>query len=146
MAGKITLWGANEFLRCLFTKTAEPPQNFYLALVTSSPPTPYISGSELTEPDVSGYARAEIPNDFSNWSNNGQMHVMSTEKDISFIQATEDWGTVRHWALCNAPAGGFVYFFGALEAPVSVFAGDTVRVSADDISVSLGPFYTSDGI
>lgn len=144
MAGKITLWGASELLRSFFTQTAEPPPVFYLALVNSAAPTPYVSGAELDEPKVGTYSRAAISNDFGSWTNNGQMQVMVTEEDVEFIQATEDWGTVRYWALCNSPVGGFVYFIGELESPVAITVGDTARINAGDISISLGPFYTSE--
>ena len=36
-------------------------------------------------------------------------------KDVSFITATEDWGIVRYWALCNAPDGGYLYAVGDVD-------------------------------
>jgi hypothetical protein len=141
MAGKITLWGAGEILRTFFSRTGEPPPNFYLALIKDIPPTPYLSGTELDEPDFEEYNRFEIPNDDIAWTNEGQIQIMVCETDIAFTEAVETWGTIRYWALCNAPVDGFVYFIGDFERPSLIDVGDTVVVNPGDLSVSLGPFF-----
>lgn len=141
MAGRITLWGAGELLRTFFGQIADPPPNFYLALIREMAPTPYVSGVELDEPESDDYQRVAVPNDQLTWSNDGQIHIMSCETDIEFVQAQEDWGTVRYWALCNALVDGYVYFIGDFETPDVVFADETVIIDAGELTVSLGPFF-----
>lgn len=145
MSGRITLWGAGELLRSFFSRTAEPPPSFWLAAIKDVAPTPYISGAELAEPDFAEYARVELPNDISTWSNDGQIQVMSCEIDATFAEALEDWGTIRYWAVCNAEAEGFVYFVGEFEDPVIINDGDSLVVNGGDLSVSLGPFFSEEG-
>lgn len=145
MAGQLTLWGAGELLRSFFGRTAEPPPSFYLALVRTIAPTPYISGLELDEPPAeSGYARVELPNDVSTWSSAGQLHVVSNDKDATFITATSDWGRIGYWALVNADEGGYVYFVGEMEETKTVLAGDQAMVPTDELVVELGPFFATE--
>lgn len=145
MAGRITLWGAGEMLASFFSKITEPPENFYLALVRTVPPTPYLSGAEIDEPQGGGYARAQIPNTSVFWSNQSQPQIILTDEDVTFLVATEDWGTVGYWALCNADVDGFLYAVGDLETPLVVSAGDTVVLGEGDLSIALGPFYSEEG-
>lgn len=145
MAGKVTLWGAGEILRTFFAQSTEPPENFYLALISEVAPTPYISGAELSEPLFDEYERAVIPNDAITWTNDGQVHIMICETDVVFPTALEDWGTIRFWAVCNAPEGGYIYFVGAFEEPEVISEGDAVQVSSGNLSVSLGPFFSEEG-
>jgi hypothetical protein len=144
MAGKITLWGAGELLRTFFSGLSTPPDAFYLALVKDIAPTPYVSGAELSEPDFEEYARVQIPNDSLTWTNEGQVQTMVCEADVEFIAALQDWGTVRFWAICNAPVDGYVYFVGNFEDPEIISTGDSVLVSAGNLSVSLGPFFSEE--
>jgi hypothetical protein len=144
MSGKLTLWGAGEFLNTFFSQTAAPPTSFYMALITDIAPTPYLSGAELSEPDADDYQRLEIPNVLENWSNAGQIQVMVLNVDLAFPAATSDWGTVSWWALCNAQADGYPYAIGNFDSPDSVLTGDVVQISAGNIAISLGPFFTED--
>ena len=144
MTGRITMWGAGEFLTTFFGQTTEPPGDFYFALIKDVTPTAYVSGSELDEPIGNTYTRAQIPNDGSTWVSTGQPHVVSMGVEITFPEAFEDWGTIRHWALTNAPVDGFVYCVGSLSTPLVVQAGDTVRIPDGNITVSIGPFFASE--
>lgn len=144
MAGQITLWGAGQLLNTFFSQTVEPPQSFYLALVLDVAPTPFISGAELDEPTLAEYGRVEIPNDAVTWTNDGQIQVMMCEADLSFVTAIDDWGTIRYWAVCNAPVDGNIYFIGSFDDPEVISAGDTAVVSAGNLSVSVGPFFSEE--
>lgn len=144
MPGRVTLWGAGELLKTTFSRTAEVPPAFHLALILGSPPTPFVSGSELDEPDLPSYQRVEIPNDIAHWDNTSQLHVVTLNADVSFVPAAEDWGTIRYWALCNASVDGYVYFAGSLEEPIEVLESDIVVLKAGDLSFSLGPFFSEE--
>ena len=145
MAGRLTLWGAGELLRTFFSRTSEPPASFFLALIKESTPTPYMSGDELDEPEGESYARVEIPNDYENWSSDSeQLHIIGNTAEVAFVTAQEDWGRIGYWALCNAETGGFCYFVGDMETTQFVNTGDQAVVSAGDLVVELGPFFTDE--
>ena len=143
MAGKLTLWGAGEMLRVMFSRSTSAPPSFYLALIKDVAPTPYISGSELDEPTAAEYARVEIPNEISVWNNDSQINVIVCDTDINYVTAIEDWGTIRYWALCNAPVEGYVYMVGDFASPNAVNSGNTASVPAGNLTASLGPFYSA---
>lgn len=146
MAGRLTLWGAGELLRTFFGQTSAPPPSFFLALIKDIAPSPYVSGSELDEPDPTlGYARVEIPNDAPTWiSDSGQLHIVANEIDLSFLTATADWGRISYWAICNALEEGYVYCVGTMEEEQIVYNTDQVVVGAGELVVELGPFFTDE--
>src|SRR5262245_61407319 len=118
MAGRPTLWGASQILRSYFSKAAEPPPSFWLALVKDIAPSPYMSAEEINEPDpAAGYARVEIPNTVDAWDDldTGQLQVVSNRSAVQFLSATADWGQIDYWALCDSEVGGNMIFVGDLE-------------------------------
>lgn len=144
MAGKLTLWGAGEVLRTYFSKSSEPPASIWVALIRTISPTAYSAGMDLDEPSLeSGYTRVEIPNGPASWlSNEGQQHVVANDQDVSFIAATEEWGWIYYWALCNQEQEGQVIAVGKVESDLFISVGDVVHLAAGDLTVELGPFYT----
>ena len=144
MAGRITLWGAGQMLNAHFGKSADIPANYYLAMIRKIPPTPYVSGAELDEPEGLGYTRAVIPNNLTYWSNAGQIQVSVLNSDVVYAPATGDWGDLKYWALCNAEVEGYVYFIGSLESQIRINNTDSLIVGAGDLGVTVGPFFTSE--
>jgi len=144
MAGRLTLWGAGELLKSYWSQSASPPQTYYLALMKDIAPSPFVSGSELDEPRGLGYTRLAIPNNTVYWSNASQPQVITMSESLLFSTATSDWGFVRYWALCNAEVEGFVYATGSLETSINVPSGEVVRIPADVLSISIGPFYAEE--
>lgn len=142
MAGRITLWGAEQLLKTSFGKAFEPTSTFYLALVRNNAPTPYISGSELDEPTAS-YSRFAIPNNTANWMDPGQKQTVAFIGDVE-IAVTADWGNISYWALCNASTGGYLYACGSLENTITVSAGDTITITEGDLVITIGPFFNGD--
>ena len=143
MAGRITLWGASQLLRTFFSKELEPPASFYLAVIGEVAPNAFVGGGELAEPEAADYQRVEIPNDVGFWVNDGQPQILASGLEILFLTAMEDWGRIKYWALCDAPADGNVYFIGDIEENLVVVQGDTLSVASGDLSISLGPFFTT---
>ena len=147
MSGRLTVWGAGELLTNFFgngEQAREAPGSHWLALVRAIPPTAYMSGAEIDEPDATDYTRVEIANDLLTWSNASSPQTVYNQLAAQFPQAVTDWGVIRFWALTNALKEGFNYLVGELEQPLLVEAGDTVRLEAGDLGVSLGPFFTTD--
>lgn len=144
MSGRITLWGAGQLMSAYFGKGAPIPDTFYLAAMKTTPPSPYVSGSELDEPTGGGYQRLAIPNNGIYWTNTGQIQVALLNTDVTFAAATASWGELRYWALCNASVEGFAYFVGTLETPVTINVTDSLQVGAGDLGVSVGPFFAAE--
>jgi hypothetical protein len=144
VTGRLTVWGASQLLMTYFTKSVDPPGEFYLALVCGIAPTPYMSGSELDEPKADDYSRVAIPNDLMNWINDSQPQEIYNMLPQQYITAISDWGQVRYWALCNAEVDGYNFAVGELETPVVIEAGDQVVFSEGDLSVALGPFFLAE--
>ena len=90
-----------------------PPSNLYVGLST----TPiFADGTGITEPSSSmGYARVPVATNTTNWSvaSNG---TLSNNVDITFPEATNDWGTVTYVFLADAQnnSGGNVLYYEAL--------------------------------
>jgi hypothetical protein len=61
----------------------------------------------------------------------------SNAADITFPQATADWGLITHCALMDAITGGHVLMWTALDASKTVNNGDTFRINAGDLDVTV---------
>jgi hypothetical protein len=141
MSGRLTLWGSGQFLSVFLGLSVTPSQSFWLALVRDIPPSPYVSGTELDEPDNEDYARVEIPNNPDNWANDSAPQVMANLLQIDFVTATSDWGPLNYWALCDSASGGNNYFVGILDEPMTILTDDQAVLFPGDLSVALGPFF-----
>lgn len=135
------MWGSGQFISTFLGQNVLPPTSFWLALVRTIPPSPYVSGAELDEPDNSDYARVEIPNDVDNWANDSAPQEMANLQEIDFVTATSDWGPIYYWALCDMSYEGNNYFVGTLDDSLNILAGDQAALYPGDLTVSLGPFY-----
>jgi len=67
----------------------------------------------------------------------------SNASDITFTTATADWGTVTHVALVDHETNGnwgtdvHVLMWSALDAPKTVANGDTFKINAGDLDVTV---------
>jgi hypothetical protein len=61
----------------------------------------------------------------------------SNASDITFPTATGDWGTVTHLALIDASTAGNVIMHSALDASKAVNSGDTFKINAGDLDVTV---------
>jgi hypothetical protein len=61
----------------------------------------------------------------------------SNGADITFPQATADWGLITHCALMDAITSGHVLMWTALDANKQVNNGDTFKINAGDLDVTL---------
>ena len=57
--------------------------------------------------------------------------------DITFPQATADWGTITHLALMDALTGGNMLMHTPLDASKEVNNGDTFKINAGDLDVTV---------
>ncbi len=121
----------NEILDHVFGKGSYTPPTIYVALSTAEPGD---DGSALSEPSGNGYARQSTS--ASDW-NAAAGGALDNANEITFAEATGDWGTMTHFALMDAASGGNLLAHGALSASKSIGSGDTANIAAGDLDVSL---------
>jgi len=103
------------------------PTTVYLALFTTDP-TDAGTGTEVSG---GSYARQSI-----SW-NTPASGAVTNSADVTFPQATADYGTVTHIGIYDASTAGNLLYHGALSASKSVTTNDTFIVEAGDLSISL---------
>lgn len=129
----MTSTGEN-FLLDLLRRATVAPQVFYVALITSEPPTHFLGGDELDEPAVAQYARASYPNDPGTWGE--PTGEMSNTQDIEFpVVATEPWPTINHWGVLDAEASGTLLFAGSFDSPIDLAVGDQLVIPAGFLTI-----------
>ena len=99
----------------------------YVALYTSDP-TDADTGTEVSG---GGYARQTVT---FNAASGGSA---SNASDITFPQATADWGTITHIGLRDAATGGNLLWHGALDQAKTVTNGDTFVIPAGSLTITL---------
>jgi len=106
-----------------------PPTTVYVALFTADNG---LEGGVITG-EVSGgsYARQALT---LTAASDGES---SNSSDITFPQATADWGTITHVALMDASTGGNVLMYSALDASKTVNNGDTFKINAGDLDMTV---------
>ena len=103
------------------------PSTVYLALFTTDP-TDAGTGTEVSG---GGYVRQSIA-----W-NTPASGATTNSADVTFPQATGNYGTVTHIGIYDNSSGGNLLYHGALSASKSVETNDTFLVEAGDLSISL---------
>jgi len=107
------------------------PTNIYVALSTADPTD---DGSGLSEPSGGSYARESTAGGDWNAASGGSI---SNATDIVFTEATANWGTITHIALYDAASAGNMLAHGALDASKTVSTGDTFKIPAGDLTITL---------
>lgn len=141
MSGWITADGANYFLD-LFAARTQPVEAYYVALINGSQPGISAKGDELDEPEFAEYARGYMENLSGNWF--GNQGLILNQFAITFPILGQSWGTLRYWALCDAPTGGRVLAAGDFP-PFEGGVGDQIVLPAGIMGIGLDlDIWTSD--
>ena len=115
----------------------------YLALSTTPPNK---DGTGVTEPPASsGYRRAQLGASSetrymstpTEEASTGR-YVITNNKEIHFDEATEDWGTITHFAIYTSATGGTMYYYGALSQAVNVTANTVPLLKKNTLEIKLG--------
>ena len=130
MGGFSDYW-ENKILDHIFSKGSYTPPTIYVGLSTADPTD---SGSGLAEPSGNGYARVQTSASDWNSAANGSL---DNAGNITFNQATGNWGTITHFALFDAATAGNMLAFGALSQSKTISESDTARFEAGDLNISL---------
>ena len=101
----------------------------YVALFTSDAG---LEGGVITS-EVSGGSYARVLAGLSASADG----VSANAADITFPTATASWGTITHVALMDAITAGNVLMHSILDASKTVGSGDTFKISAGDLDVTI---------
>jgi hypothetical protein len=104
-----------------------PPSTVYVALYTTAP-TDAGGGTE-----VSGGSYARQSATFSAASAGS----ISNSADITFPQATADWGTIVAVGLFDTSTAGNLLWYGNLTTSQTVLNGNIFKITAGNLTVSL---------
>jgi len=107
--------------------TFTSPATVYVSLHTADP-TDAGTGTE-----VSGGSYARQSATFASPSNGAS----ATNADITFPQATGNWGTVTHIGIWDASTSGNLYYHTALDASKTIDTGDVFKIASGSLTVTL---------
>jgi hypothetical protein len=107
--------------------TFTSPATVYVSLHTADP-TDAGTGTE-----VSGGSYARQSATFASPSNGAS----ATNADITFPQATGNWGTVSHIGIWDASTSGNLYYHTALDASKAIDTGDIFKIASGSLTVTL---------
>lgn len=103
------------------------PTTVYVGLFTTDP------ADDGSGTEVSGSAYARKSATFGAPSNGAS----STSADITFDQATGDWGTVTHFGIFDASTSGNLLYHGALTSSKTIETGDVFKIASGNLTVTL---------
>ena len=130
MGGFSDYW-ENKILDHIFGEGSYTPPTIYVGLSTTDPTD---SGSGLAEPSGNGYTRVQTSASDWNAAENGSL---DNTGDITFNQASGNWGTITHFALFDAATAGNMLAYGQLSQSQSISESDTAKFEAGDLQISL---------
>ena len=128
--GSMSDYLEDAVLNHIFGKSSYTPPTIYVGLSTADP---LDDGSGLAEPSGGSYAR--VATSASDWTTASGGSI-SNANEITFPQATGDWGTITHFALFDAATGGNMLYHGALTTSKNPTAGDTASFAPGDLTVT----------
>lgn len=119
--------------------TYTPSGTWYLGLSTT---TPAEDGTSFTEPaSASGYSRASMTNDKTNWSNAAQTSTSGevyNNTTVTFPTSSGNWGTVTHFGIFDHATTGNLLIMAPLTNQQTVntnnqlsFTSGTLRIRID---------------
>lgn len=116
----------------LMRNTGFTEVNVYVALFTDSASDAELEAGTLTN-EVSGGSYARQSAGLSAPSDGAS----SNASDITFPQATADWGTIKYVALMDVSSGGNILMWSQLDATKVINNGDTFKINAGDLDVTV---------
>lgn len=105
------------------------PSAYYIGLSST---TPTVLGTNVTEPTAAEYERIEITN-FSIPENG----IVRTTGTLSFPESASNWGTVTHYVIFDAPTGGNLLVYCALDGAKIIEQNTLTTFRAGEIEMAL---------
>jgi len=107
--------------------TYPAPASIYVGLYTSDP-TDANTGTE-----VSGGSYARVVATFAAPADG----LSASDADITFPQATANWGTVGWIGILDASTGGNLLYHTVLDAAKTIETGDIFKIASTNLTVQL---------
>ena len=104
------------------------PTQVYLALYTTDPTKDGYSSGEVSE---ASYNRQEVT--FTDPVDG----VSTNAGQIDWNTATSNWGDVGWISIMDAPSGGFMLYFKALDNAKEILSGDQFKIDAGKLNLTL---------
>ena len=133
MAGSASDYLENKLLEEVVGKTAYTMPKVYIALLTSAP-TDASTGSTIVEPVSMNYSR--ITTTGASWATASSGSI-SNAAILTSPVASGDWGTITHFALCDAATTGNVLVWGELSTSKTVLNGDSLSFAVGSLIITL---------
>jgi len=121
----------NKLLDHIVGKTAFTMPTCYVGLSTADP---LDTGAGLAEPSGGSYARVATAG--GDW-NAAAAGAIDNANDITFPEATGDWGTITHFALFDAATAGNMLAHGSLTTSKHIESGEVAKFAAGDLDLTL---------
>lgn len=104
-----------------------PPATVYLGLLTQAP-------TLLTDSyeEVAGVAYTRETVTFAAPAG----RASSSSNVVTYPEATEDWGTVSHWAVFDAATAGNLLYYGEFLVAREYVSGDVISIPVGRITLS----------
>ena len=103
------------------------PTTVYVGLYTSDPQ----DDNSGTEVSGGSYARQAISVTTASGG------IVTSSADVTFPQATADWGTVSHIGLLDAASSGNLLMHTGLTTSKTISTGDVLKISSGSLTASL---------
>ncbi len=111
-----------------------PPEQHYVALYTTATSDIEGSGTEVIGGD---YARIRVLFTAPAQGPDGDFYCANDGDIRSPKPSTQAWGTITHFAIYDAPAGGNRLYHGPLQEPRDIGVNDLFFVLSGDLKVTL---------
>lgn len=143
MAGKLSVYSANQLLNKLLRSTDfTPTASYWVSLHTGTPDAALRANNIAGASEVIGavgYARIEVRGGTGNTFSISTAGATENSGNISYAAATASWGTVVTAALMDSATlgAGNVILYGALTVPKAVDTGDLLVIAAGLFDITL---------
>ena len=107
------------------------PGSVYIALFTADPS----DAGGGTEATGGSYARATVTNNATNWPN-AAAGAKANGTEITFAEATADWGTITAFGIFDAASAGNLLYWAELTTDKAVNNGDTAKFAVGDLDIT----------
>lgn len=129
--GDLSNYAETKLLDHVLKNTAfNRPSNLYLALCTAAP-VDTDTGSTITEVSGGSYARQ-----FCDSWDVAASRATANSVLITYPEATAAWGTVTHFAICDALSAGNVLAYGIVSPNKIINNGTTATIAIGDLDIS----------
>lgn len=103
------------------------PTTVYVGLYTSNPD----EGNTGTEVSGGSYARQALSVTTASGG------IVTSSADVTFPQATANWGTISHIGLLDALTSGNLLMYTALTTSKAIDSGDVLKIASGSLTASI---------